>query len=442
MDDLDTLIGKAKEAQKVYAIFPQEKVDAIFKSAAMTADEAREELARMAVDETGMGIVKDKIFKNHFAAHFIYEKYAAAKTCGIISEDKPNRIKVIVDPIGLIAGVIPTTNPTATAIFKALLVLKTRNGIVVSPHPRAKKCTAAAVKIVADAAIKAGAPKNLLACLDEPTLEATTALMHHPSIDLILATGGGGMVKAAYASGKPALGVGAGNTPAIIDENANVSAAVEAVLASKTFDNGVICASEQSIVAVKSVYDGVRKELAKQGAYILNKEESATLGKIIINEKGLNPAIVGQSAQKIGELAGLRIPATARVLVSEEKVYDASNPYAREKLSLILSLYGAPNFEQAVEIGLQLISIGGLGHTSVLHTDANDQRRIDYFANKMPTGRLLINLPASQGAIGFSNDSLTPSLTLGCGSWGGNASSENIGIKHLLNYKTIVGKRG
>ncbi|MDR1255557.1 MAG: aldehyde dehydrogenase family protein [Puniceicoccales bacterium] len=436
--DLDALIGKARAAQKIYATFSQEKVDSIFKAAAAAADKECEHLAEMAVAETGMGVVKDKITKNHFAADYIYKKYAEVKTCGIVAEDRATGIKTVAAPIGLIAGVIPTTNPTSTAIFKALLALKTRNGIVISPHPRAKKCTALATKIVADAATKAGAPADMIICIEEPTLEVTNALMCHPSIDIILATGGPGMVKAAYSSGKPALGVGPGNTPAIIDETADVKAAVEAVLLSKTFDNGMICASEQSIVAVGAVYEGVKEELLHRGAHILDREESAKLGKIIITEKGLNAEIVGQSAHKIGKLAGIAVPESTRALVSEETSWDAANPYSHEKLSPILALYGAEDFEQAVEVALKLVNIGGLGHTSVLHTDAKNQQRIDYFAAKIPTCRLLINMPTTHGAIGLCNSHMTPSLTLGCGSWGGNSTSENVGVKHLLNFKLVI----
>ncbi|MDR0595532.1 MAG: aldehyde dehydrogenase family protein [Puniceicoccales bacterium] len=436
--DLDALINKAKAAQKIYATFSQEKVDFIFKAAATAADKECENLAQMAVAETGMGILKDKAFKNHFAADNIYKKYATAKTCGIISEDKAAGIKTVADPVGLIAGVIPTTNPTSTAIFKTLLALKTRNGIVISPHPRARKCTAFAIKIVSDAATEAGVPAGLLACIENPTLDDTNALMRHPAVDIILATGGPGMVKAAYSSGKPALGVGAGNTPAIIDETADVKAAVEAVLLSKTFDNGMICASEQSIVTVATIYSDVKEELIRQGAHILTHEESAKLGKIILTEKGVNAKIVGQPAHKIGQLAGVTVSETTRVLISEETSSDAANPYAHEKLSPVLALYKANNFEEAVETGLQLVKIGGLGHTAVLHTNVKNKQHIDYFATKIPACRLLINQPATHGAIGLCNSCMIPSLALGCGSLGGNSISENIGVKHLLNYKLVI----
>jgi acetaldehyde dehydrogenase/alcohol dehydrogenase len=438
---LNALVSRAKDAQRAYATFPQEKVDLIFKEVAAAADTARKELAEAAVGETGMGVVAHKIIKNHFAANFIYKKYKKAKTCGVISKDRESGLWTVADPVGLIAGIIPTTNPTSTAIFKALLTLKTRNGIVFSPHPRAKKCTALAAKIVADAATKAGAPAGLIGCIKEPTIEATNALMAHPAVDLILATGGPGMVKAAYSSGKPALGVGAGNTPAIIDETANVRRAVEDIFLSKTFDNGMICASEQSVIAVDEVFGDVKNEMIRCGAHILNASESKKVRAIIFTEKGLNAAIVGQSAHSIGAMAGISVPESTRVLVSEEKSYAADNPYGHEKLSPILALYGASDFERAVKIALHLIAIGGLGHTAVLHTGKRSQRRIEYFAEKIPAGRLLINCPATQGAIGLCNCNLTPSLTLGCGSWGGNSVSENIGIAHLMNHKLVVENR-
>ncbi|MDR3144583.1 MAG: aldehyde dehydrogenase family protein [Puniceicoccales bacterium] len=438
---VDKLVSSVKDAQRTYGTFSQDKVDLIFKAAAAEADRARNELAKMAVAETGMGIVGDKVIKNHFASNFICKKYRKIKTCGVVERNRKCGICTVADPIGVIAGIIPTTNPTSTAIFKALLVLKTRNGIVFSPHPRAKKCTAEAVRIVADAATRAGAPANLIACIEEPTIEATNALMRHPLVDLILATGGPGMVKAAYSSGKPALGVGAGNTPAIIDESANVRNAVRDIFLSKTFDNGMICASEQSVIAVDEIFDDVKNEMLRNGAHILNASESAKVRAIIMTEKGLNAGIVGQSAITIGNMAGVSVPKSTRVLVSEEKSYGGDNPYAHEKLSPILAFFRARDFEHAIEIGLHLIAIGGLGHTAVLHTNSRNQQRMDYFATKIPAGRLLINSPATQGAIGLCNDCLTPSLTLGCGSWGGNSVSENIGVQHLLNHKLVVEKR-
>ncbi len=443
LEDLEKLIDRVHVAQNQYATFSKEKVDAIFKAAATAADKMRIDLAEMAVAETGMGVLEDKIIKNHFAAEYIYNKHKNKETCGIIKRDKVNGTKIVAAPLGVIAGVVPTTNPTSTAIFKSLICLKTRNGIIFSPHPRAKKSTIAAAKVVLDAAVKAGAPKDIIGWVDEPSLELTQALMCHPKIQAILATGGPGMVKAAYSSGKPALGVGSGNTPAIIDETADIVRAVSSVLMSKTFDNGMICASEQSVIVVKDVYEAVKKEFMYRGAYLMNKDEMAKLAKIILTDKGtVNPAIVGQSAAKIAELAGFKVPEHAKVLVAEQASYDVSNPYAHEKLSPILAMYRADNFEQATDIAYALISLGGLGHTSVLYTDERTQDRIDYYATKMPTGRILINSPASQGGIGdLYNFRLEPSLTLGCGSWGGNSVSENVGVKHLLNYKTVAERR-
>ncbi len=443
LEDLEKLIDRVHVAQNQYATFSKEKVDAIFKAAATAADKMRIDLAEMAVAETGMGVLEDKIIKNHFAAEYIYNKHKNKETCGIIKRDKVNGTKIVAAPLGVIAGVVPTTNPTSTAIFKSLICLKTRNGIIFSPHPRAKKSTIAAAKVVLDAAVKAGAPKDIIGWVDEPSLELTQALMCHPKIQAILATGGPGMVKAAYSSGKPALGVGSGNTPAIIDETADIVRAVSSVLMSKTFDNGMICASEQSVIVVKDVYEAVKKEFMYRGAYLMNKDEMAKLAKIILTDKGtVNSAIVGQPAVKIAELAGFKVPEHAKVLVAEQTSYDVSNPYAHEKLSPILAMYQADNFEQATDIAYALISLGGLGHTSVLYTDERTQDRIDYYATKMPTGRILINSPASQGGIGdLYNFRLEPSLTLGCGSWGGNSVSENVGVKHLLNYKTVAERR-
>lgn len=443
LEDLEKLIDRVHVAQNQYATFSKEKVDAIFKAAATAADKMRIDLAEMAVAETGMGVLEDKIIKNHFAAEYIYNKHKNKETCGIIKRDKVNGTKIVAAPLGVIAGVVPTTNPTSTAIFKSLICLKTRNGIIFSPHPRAKKSTIAAAKVVLDAAVKAGAPKDIIGWVDEPSLELTQALMCHPKIQAILATGGPGMVKAAYSSGKPALGVGSGNTPAIIDETADIVRAVSSVLMSKTFDNGMICASEQSVIVVKDVYEAVKKEFMYRGAYLMNKDEMAKLAKIILTDKGtVNPAIVGQPAVKIAELAGFKVPEHAKVLVAEQTSYDVSNPYAHEKLSPILAMYRADNFEQATDIAYALIALGGLGHTSVLYTDERTQDRIDYYATKMPTGRILINSPASQGGIGdLYNFRLEPSLTLGCGSWGGNSVSENVGVKHLLNYKTVAERR-
>jgi acetaldehyde dehydrogenase/alcohol dehydrogenase len=440
LDDLGALIGKVREAQKIYASFSQEKVDKIFEAAAAAASEKCVELAKMAVSETGMGVLEDKITKNKFASEFVYNRYKNEKTCGIVFQDEARGVKKIVDPVGVIACVIPTTNPTSTAIFKTLIALKTRNGVVISPHPRAKGCTVAAARIVLGAAVDAGAPRDIIGWLENPTIELTNTLMQHPLVNIILATGGPAMVKAAYSSGKPALGVGSGNAPVIVDETANLAAAASAIILSKTFDNGMICASEQSIVAVEAIYDSLKVELVNHGAYIMSREEAAAVGKIILSDKGVNPAIVGQRVHTIGKLAGIGVPPEAKVLVSEEKSYATENPYSHEKLSPILALYGADNFEKAVEIGLDLVSIGGLGHTAVLHTDARKQERIDHFATRMPVGRVLINVPATQGAIGLCNESIEPSLSIGCGSWGGNSVSENITVKHLLNHRIIAEK--
>lgn len=441
-EDLEILISKVKKAQKILATFPQEKVDAIFRAASLAANRARIPLAKMAVEETGMGIVEDKVIKNHFASEYIYNKHKNAKTCGIISEDKANGTKIVAEPLGVLAGVVPTTNPTSTAIFKSLISLKTRNAIIFSPHPRAKNATIAAAKIVLDAAVKAGAPENIIGWIDVPSVELSNLLMKHPSIDAILATGGPGMVKAAYSSGKPALGVGAGNTPAIIDETADIKMAVSSILMSKSFDNGVICASEQSVVVVKDVYEAVKAELAYRGAYILNEKEKQKVAKTIIINGALNANIVGQSAHKIAELAGIKVPESAKVLVGEVTEISLEEEFAHEKLSPVLALYSAKNFEDATEKAHSLILLGGAGHTSVLYTDARSSERIDAFAKKLPTGRILINSPASHGAIGdLYNFRLEPSLTLGCGSWGGNSVSENVGVKHLLNYKTVAERR-
>jgi len=442
VEDLDKLLDRVHIAQNQFATFSEEKVDAIFKAAATAANKMRIDLAEMAVEETGMGVLEDKIIKNHFASEYIYNKHKGVKTCGIIKRDKANGIKVVAAPLGVLAGIVPTTNPTSTAIFKSLICLKTRNGIVFSPHPRAKKSTIAAAKVVLDAAVAAGAPKDIIGWIEDPTIELSNALMTHPKIQGILATGGPGMVKAAYSSGKPALGVGSGNTPAIIDETAKIKLAVSSILMSKTFDNGMICASEQSVVVVKDVYEEVKKEFVYRGAYLLNKKEAEMLSKIILTDKGVNAAIVGQPAYKIAELAGFKVPESAKILLAEQTDYTNANPYAHEKLSPILTMYKVDNFEKATDVALALINLGGLGHTSVLYTDERFQDRIDFYAQKMPTGRILINSPASQGGIGdLYNFRLEPSLTLGCGSWGGNSVSENVGVKHLLNYKTVAERR-
>jgi len=439
---LNELIKRVKKAQITFATYSQEQVDRIFKAAAVAANQARIPLAKMAAEETGMGVVEDKIIKNHYASEYIYNKHKDAKTCGIIKEDKANGIKIVAEPLGVIAGVVPTTNPTSTAIFKSLITLKTRNGIIFSPHPRAKNSTIAAAKIVLEAAVKAGAPKDIIGWIDTPSLELTNMVMTHPDIATILATGGPGMVKAAYSSGKPALGVGAGNTPAIIDETADIQMAVSSILLSKTFDNGMICASEQSIIIVNNVYDEVIKELKLRGAYVLNETEKEKVAKTIIIDGKLNANIVGQPACKIAEMAGFKVPEDAKVLAGEVEKINLAEEFAHEKLSPVIAIYGAKNFEDAVSKAHQLVELGGAGHTAVLYTDERKQDRIDFFAAKLHAGRILVNTPSSQGGIGdLYNFKLEPSLTLGCGSWGGNAVSENVGVKHLLNYKTVAERR-
>ena len=441
IEKLDNTINKVREAQKLFASFPQEKVDAIFKAAAIAANGARIPLAKMAVEETGMGIVEDKVIKNHFAAEYIYNKYKNEKTCGIVEEDKAYGIKKIAEPIGVIGAVIPTTNPTSTAIFKSLIALKTRNGIIFSPHPRAKQSTIEAAKIVLNAAIQAGAPKDIIAWIDVPSLDLTTKLMQ--SVDIILATGGPGMVKSAYSSGKPALGVGAGNTPAVIDESANIILAVNSIIHSKTFDNGMICASEQSVIVHDKIYEEVKNEFIRRGCYFLNPEETEKVRKTIIINGALNAKIVGQKACKIAELADVYVPGDTKILIGEVESVELSEEFAHEKLSPVLAMYRATDFNNAMEKAYKLIEDGGLGHTSSLYVDViSGQEKIEQFYSKMKTCRVLINTPSSQGGIGdLYNFKLAPSLTLGCGSWGGNSISENVGIKHLLNIKTVAERR-
>ena len=440
---LDDLIAKAKKAQEIYSTFSQEQVDNIFKACAIAINSRRIPLAKMAVEETGMGVVEDKVIKNHFASEYIYNKFKDMKTCGIISEDTAMGMKKVAEPVGIIAGVVPTTNPTSTAAFKSLIALKTRNAIVFSPHPRAKKCTLEVCKIINKVAVEHGAPDGLIGCIEEPTVELSAALMSHPQIDLILATGGPGMVKAAYSSGKPALGVGAGNTPAIIDETADIKMAVNSVIMSKTFDNGMICASEQTVVVVKSVYEEVKKEFLYRGAYLLNKDEKAKLSKVMIIDGALNAKIVGQPAYVIAKMAGITVPEETKILIGEASSISRDEAFSYEKLSPVLGMYKAENYDDAVEKAHNLIVFGGLGHTSVLYTDEDNQKeRIKKFYEKMPTGRILINMPSSQGAIGdVYNFRLEPSLTLGCGSWGNNSTSENVGPKHLLNIKSVASRR-
>lgn len=442
IDDLNVIIDRVKSAQEVLATYNQEQVDRIFEAVAIAANKNRIPLAKMAVAETGMGIVEDKVIKNHFAAEEIYNKYRHARTCGVIERDATNGLTKVAEPLGVIAGVIPTTNPTSTVIFKTLIALKTRNGIIFSPHPRAKKCTIETAKILQEAAVAAGAPKNIIGWIEEPSIDLTQHLMSHEGISMILATGGPGMVKSAYSSGKPALGVGAGNTPAIIDETADIKMAVSSVLMSKTFDNGMICASEQSIIVHKDVYDEVKKELEYRGAYILNKKEKEKVAKTIIQNGKLNAAIVGQPAFKIAELAGVKVPENTKVLVGEVEKIGVEEEFSYEKLSPVLAMYKADTFEDAVSDAAELIHFAGRGHTSVLYTAEHNADRITHFSNMLDTGRILINTPASQGGIGdLYNFRLDPSLTLGCGSWGGNAASENVGVKHLINIKNVAERR-
>ena len=441
IESLQNTITRVRKAQEEFSKFSQEKVDQIFKAAAITANQARIPLAQMAVEETGMGVVEDKIIKNHYAAEYIYNKYKNEKTVGVVEEDNYYGIKKVLEPIGVIGAVIPTTNPTSTAIFKTLICLKTRNGIIISPHPRAKASTIAAAKVVLEAAVKAGAPEGIIGWIDVPSLELTNTLMQ--SVDTILATGGPGMVKSAYSSGKPALGVGAGNTPAIIDESADIILAVNSIIHSKTFDNGMICASEQSVIVLDKVYDAVKAEFAKRGCYILNSEEIEKVRKTIIINGALNAKIVGQSAYNIAKLAGVDVPETAKILIGEEESVDLSEEFAHEKLSPVLAMYKAKDFEDALAKAKQLIADGGLGHTSSLYINTLTQKeKIEEFYSNMKTCRVLINTPSSQGGIGdLYNFKLAPSLTLGCGSWGGNSVSENVGIKHLLNIKTVAERR-
>ena len=440
--ELTARIKQLREAQKKFATYTQEQVDEIFRQAALAANHNRIKLAKMAVEETGMGIVEDKVVKNNFAAEYIYNQYKNMKTCGVLEEDKTSGITKVAEPIGVISAIVPTTNPTSTAIFKCLIALKTRNAIIISPHPRAKNSTIEAAKIVLEAAVKAGAPEGIIGWIDEPSVELSQNVMRES--DIILATGGPAMVKAAYSSGRPALGVGAGNTPAIIDESAHIKMAVNSVLLSKTFDNGVICASEQSIIVLEEVYDEVKKELAERGAYILKGEEIDKVRKIILNEKGgLNADMVGQSACKIAKMAGVNVPETAKVLVGEVTSVELEEPFSHEKLSPVLAMYKAKSFEEALDKADRLIELGGMGHTSVLYTDQLKNRdRVLTFGERMKTARTLINMPAAQGAIGdLFNFKLAPSLTLGCGSWGGNSVSENVGPKHLINVKSIAERR-
>ncbi len=441
VEKLEAQIKKVKEAQKIYSTFTQEQVDKIFLACAIAANKARIPLAKLAVQETGMGVVEDKVIKNNYAAEYIYNKYKFTKTCGVVEEDKSSGFKKIAEPIGLISAVIPTTNPTSTAIFKTLLCLKTRNGVIISPHPRAKESTIAAAKIVYEAAVAAGAPEGIIGWIDRPSLDMTNLLMTES--DTILATGGPGMVKSAYSSGKPALGVGAGNTPAIIDESADILLAVSSIIHSKTFDNGMICASEQSVIVADKIYDKVKKEFAYRGCYFLNPEETEKVRKTIIINGALNAKIVGQSAHTIAELAGVKAPESTKVLIGEVESVDISEEFAHEKLSPVLAMYRAKNFDDALNKAEKLIADGGFGHTSSIYLNENVAKdRFDKFCERMKTCRILLNTPSSHGGIGdLYNFRLAPSLTLGCGSWGGNSVSENVGVKHLLNIKSVAERR-
>lgn len=441
VEKLEEAIARVRRAQKEYATFTQEQVDKIFFAAATAANKMRIPLAKLAVEETGMGIVEDKVIKNHYASEYIYNAYRHTKTCGVLEEDKAYGTIKIAEPIGLVAAVIPTTNPTSTAIFKTLLALKTRNGIIISPHPRAKKSTIAAAKVVLDAAVAAGAPENIIDWIDVPSLEMTNLIMKEA--DIILATGGPGMVKAAYSSGKPAVGVGAGNTPAIIDDTADVVLAVNSIIHSKTFDNGMICASEQSVIVLDGVYDKAKKEFADRGCYFLNPEETEKVRKTILINGALNAKIVGQKPVTIAKLAGFDVPQDAKILIGEVESVDLSEEFAHEKLSPVLAMYRAKDISDAFDKAEKLVADGGYGHTSSIYLDAVTQReKLDEFAARMKTCRILVNTPSSQGGIGdLYNFKLAPSLTLGCGSWGGNSVSENVGVKHLINIKTVAIRR-
>ncbi|ABE55283.1 iron-containing alcohol dehydrogenase [Shewanella denitrificans OS217] len=443
--ELDLLLERVAKAQAEYANFSQEQVDKIFRAAALAASDARISLAKMAATETGMGVMEDKVIKNHFASEYIYNKYKDEKTCGILAEDLTFGTITIAEPVGIICGIVPTTNPTSTAIFKALISLKTRNGIVFSPHPRAKASTTTAARIVLDAAVKAGAPADIIGWIDEPSVALSNQLMTHDKINLILATGGPGMVKAAYSSGKPAIGVGAGNTPIVIDETADIKRAVSSILMSKTFDNGVVCASEQAVIVVDSIYKQVKERFASHGGYLLSKAETKAMQGVILKnlgttEMGLNAAIVGQSAVAIAAMAGFTVPNNTKVLIGEVTDISHEEAFAHEKLSPLLGMYRAKDFNDAMDKAEALVTLGGIGHTSGLYTDQDTQgERVKTFGFRMKTARILINTPASQGGIGdLYNFKLAPSLTLGCGSWGGNSISENVGPSHLINKKTVA----
>ena len=440
-EELNVTIDRCRKAQAQYATFTQEQVDKIFLAAATAANKARIPLARLAVSETGMGVVEDKVIKNHYASEYIYHAYKHEKTCGVLEEDPSFGIQKIAEPIGVVAAVIPTTNPTSTAIFKTLICLKTRNGIIISPHPRAKECTIAAARVVLEAAVEAGAPEGIIGWIDQPSLELSNLIMHQA--DLTLATGGPGMVRSAYSSGKPALGVGAGNVPAIIDDTADILMAVSSIIHSKTFDNGMICASEQSVIVLDAVYDAVRSEFAARGCYFLNPEELDKLRAVILVGGALNAKIVGQNAVKIAQIAGITVPETTKILIGEVESVDISEPFAHEKLSPVLAMYRAKTFQEAVTKAQRLLEDGGYGHTAAVYLSTRTATdKLDIFSGSMKACRILVNTPSAQGGIGdLYNFRLTPSLTLGCGSWGGNSVSENVGVRHLLNVKTVARRR-
>ena len=440
-ESLEAALKRVRAAQKKFAEYSQSQVDSIFKAAAAAADRQRIPLARLAVEETGMGVVEDKVIKNHYAAEYIYNAYRDTKTCGVIEEDKEYGITRIAEPIGVIAAVIPTTNPTSTAIFKTLLALKTRNGIIISPHPRAKNSTAEAARTVLEAAVVAGAPEDIIAWIDKPSLEMTNFIMKEA--DLILATGGPGMVHAAYSSGKPAIGVGAGNTPAVIDTSADITLAVNSIIHSKTFDNGMVCASEQSVIVLEKVYKKVKKEFADRGCYFLDRDETNKVRKTVIINGALNAKIVGQTAKTIADLAGVHVPDGTKILIGEVESVEPTEEFAHEKLSPVLAMYKAKDAEDAFSKAERLIADGGYGHTSSIYLNPiTEKEKLAEFARRMKTCRILVNTPSSQGGIGdLYNFKLSPSLTLGCGSWGGNSVSENVGVKHLLNIKTVAERR-
>lgn len=441
VEQLEKAIERVRKAQKIFSTYTQEQVDKIFRASALAVNKERIPLAKLAVEETGMGVIEDKVIKNHYASEYIYNKYRDAKTCGVIEDNKDYGTKRIAEPIGVVAAVIPTTNPTSTAIFKTLLALKTRNGIIISPHPRAKKSTIEAAKLVLEAAVKAGAPEDIISWIDVPSLEMTNLLMREA--DIILATGGPGMVRSAYSSGKPAIGVGAGNTPAIIDDSADIVLAVNSIVHSKTFDNGMICASEQSVVVLDGVYDKVKTEFSARGCYFLNDDEKDKVRKTILINGSLNAKIVGQSAYRIAELAGVTVPDGTKILIGEVESTELSEEFAHEKLSPVLAMYRASDISDAFSKAERLIEDGGYGHTSSIYLDIKTQQdKLKEFQSRMKTCRILVNTPSSQGGIGdLYNFNLAPSLTLGCGSWGGNSISENVGVKHLLNIKTVAERR-